>query len=155
MGNLQTLIAEIEVAIKGMDIDPEQARGEEPGQWMLVSDFTPVFIDAWEENESTPWNYFVFESDKTVFQLIVPAYYAPTIQREAFLEELLTVNLNLHYTRFSYNPKENLVVLSMRMPGSGFNKEKLKGYIDALNYYAEMTFHVLKDEFKLKKALIE
>lgn len=152
---LEKLFAEIELAIQELDIDPQNARGDEPGQWMLVDNFTPVFVDAWQDNESTPWNYFVYENDNTVFQLIVPAFYAPTLNRDAFFEELLTVNLNIHYAKFSYNHRENIIVLSIRKPGHTFSKTEFKPMIDALCYYAEMTYQVLKDEFHLKKVNVE
>lgn len=152
---LEALFSEIESAIQALDVNPQNARGEEPGQWLLVDDFCPVFIDAWEEKESSPWNYFIFEKDPTIFQLIIPAFYAPTLKRDALFEELLTVNLNLQYAKFSFNKAENIVVLSMRKPGHTFSQTELKPMIDALSYYAEMTYQVLKDEFSLKKVSIE
>jgi hypothetical protein len=107
------------------------------------------------DEQSSPWNYFLFETDRTVFQITLPFCYAPTLQREAFLEEIWTVNLNLLYGKFSFNSRDNVVVLSYRVPGSSFKSEDLSAVIDGLSYYCEMSYHVLKDEFNLKRVLVE
>lgn len=137
-----------------MGIEPSDARNEDHGQWFLMNEDMPIYIDAWQEEESTPWNYFKFREDPTIFQITVPFCYGPTLKRNEFLEELLVVNLNLHYGKFSYNPQENVVALAYRKPGSQMQESELKDVIDALGYYAEMAYHVLKDEFNLKRVLV-
>jgi hypothetical protein len=116
---------------------------------------TPIYLDAWAAEQKSPWNYFIFEEDTTTFQLTIPFCYAPTLQREAFLEELLTVNLNLLYGKFTYNAKDNVVALIYRLPGLSFQPTDLTHVIDGLMYYSEMAYHVLKDEFTLKRVLVE
>ena len=108
---------------------------------------TPIYLDAWAAEQKSPWNYFIFEEDTTTFQLTIPFCYAPTLQREAFLEELLTVNLNLLYGKFTYNAKDNVVALIYRLPGLRFQPADLTHVMDGLMYYSEMAYHVLKDEF--------
>ena len=152
---LSKLVATVESAIEAMGVAAKDARGDQPGQWMLVQDFTPVYVDAWEETESNPWNYFKFETDKTVFQMSVPFVLGPTLKREAFWEELMTVNLNLHFAKFTYNSKENVVALVWRKPGSALNESEIKSALDSLFYYNQMIFEVLKDEFALKRVNIE
>jgi hypothetical protein len=71
------------------------------------------------------------------------------------LEELLTVNLNLLYGKFTYNAKDNVVALIYRLPGLSFQPADLTHVIDGLMYYSEMAYHVLKDEFTLKRVLVE
>jgi hypothetical protein len=61
----------------------------------------------------------------------------------------------LHYGTFSFNAPENVVVLVYRKPGSSLLASEIPDVIDALGYYAEMTYHVLKDEFNLKRVAIE
>lgn len=151
---LNDLIALIDEAIEKMGINPKDAQNEGDGQWFLMNEEMPIYIDAWREEESNPWNYFKFKEDDTVFQITVPFCYMPTLKRQEFMEELMTVNLNLHYGKFSYNPKDNIVVLVYRKPGSTLRNEEIKDVIDALGYYAEMTYHVLKDEFHLKRVSV-
>ena len=85
----------------------------------------------------------------------VPFVLGPTLKREAFWEELMTVNLNLHFAKFTYNSKENVVALVWRKPGSALNESEIKSALDSLFYYNQMIFEVLKDEFALKRVNIE
>lgn len=152
---LSVLLNSVEKAIHDLGVDPAQARGEEQGQWLLMRNETPIYLDAWTAEQKSPWNYFIFEEDATTFQLTIPFCYAPTLQREAFLEELLTVNLNILYGKFTYNAKDNVVALIFRVPGKSFQPSDLTHIIDGLMYYSEMAYHVLKDEFTLKRVLVE
>jgi len=112
---LKELIQRVETGIQQSGVNPEDARSGDDGQWLLLRNETPIYIDAWLDEQSSPWNYFLFETDRSVFQITLPFCYAPTLQREAFLEELLTVNLNLLYGKFSFNSRDNVVVLSYRV----------------------------------------
>jgi len=150
---INDLVKTVELAIVEMGLSKEESQADEQGQWILLKNETPIYIDAWDDKQSTPWNYFIFEQDKTVFQITVPFCYGPTLKRAEFLEELLVVNLNLHLGKFSYNTRDNVVVLSYRVPGSAFKPDSLGPTIDALAYYAEMVYHVLKDEFNLKRVV--
>lgn len=152
---LNELVTSIEKAIHDLGVDPVSARGDEAGQWLLMRNETPIYMDAWSSEQRTPWNFFIFEQDITTFQLTIPFCNAPTLQREAFLEELLTVNLNLMYGKFTYNAKDNVVALIYRVPGLSFQGSDLTHVIDGLMYYSEMAYHVLKDEFTLKRVLVE
>jgi hypothetical protein len=152
--SLTDLTNRIENALRLMGIEPSDARNEDHGQWFLMNEDMPIYIDAWQEEESTPWNYFKFKEDPTIFQITVPFCYGPTLKKNEFMEELLVVNLNLHYGKFSFNPQENVVALAYRKPGSQMQESELKDVIDALGYYAEMAYHVLKDEFNLKRVLV-
>lgn len=150
---LNQLIKNVEDAIVEMGLSQEEATADDQGQWILLKNEMPIYLDAWQDQESTPWNYFIFDSDRTVFQITVPFCYGPTLKRSEFLEELLIVNLNLHLGKFSYNSRDNVVVLSYRIPGTAFSAKSLAPTIDALAYYAEMAYHVLKDEFNLKRVV--
>jgi len=149
------LVFQVEKAIHDVGVDPAAARGDEEGQWLLMRNDTPIYLDAWVAEQRSPWNYFIFEEDATTVQMTIPFCYAPTLQREAFLEELLTVNLNLLYGKFTYNANDNVVALIYRLPGLSFQPADLPRVIDGLMYYSEMAYHVLKDEFTLKRVLVE
>jgi hypothetical protein len=142
-------------SLEEMGIKAEEAAGTEPGQWMLMRDEMPVYIDAWEEKESTPWNYFIFGADNTIFQITIPFCYGPTLKRNEFMEELMVVNLNLLYGKFSYNTQENVVALLYRIPGNSISPAYIGQIIEGLGYYAEMCYHVLKDEFSLKRVVVQ
>lgn len=152
---LKDLIFMVDQAIHDLGVDPKAAKGDEEGQWVLMRNDTPIYLDAWQAEQKSPWNYFIFDEDPTTFQLTIPFCYTPTLQREAFLEELLTVNLNLLFGKFTYNAKDNVVALIFRVPGISFQPKELSTVIDGLMYYSEMGYHVLKDEFNLKRVLVE
>lgn len=148
---LGALIANVESAIRAMGLSEEESRSDDNGQWILLKNELPVYIDAWTERESTPWNYFVFKKDPSIFQITIPFVLAPTLRKHEFLQELLVVNLNLLFGKFSYNESDNATVLTYRIPGHHFKPEDLETLIDGLAYYSEMAYHVLKDEFGLKR----
>ncbi len=148
---LSELIKNVEEAIRNMGLSDEESKADENGQWILLKNEMPVYIDVWKDPESTPWNYFVHKLDSSVFQITIPFTYAPTLKRNEFLQELLIVNLNLMFGKFSYNEKDNATVITYRVSGQTFNSESLSLIIDALAYYSEMAYHVLKDEFGLKR----
>lgn len=141
----------VKAGIISMGLSENEAQWDEHGQWVLLKDEIPVYIDAWEETESTPWNYANFEKDRSIFQITIPFCFGPTLKRDAFFEELLSVNLNLLFGKFSFNSKENISVISYRIPGEAFQSTSLQSMIDLLAYYSEMAYHVLKDEFNLKR----
>ena len=143
---LSVLIKNVEDAIRQMGLAEDESKADENGQWILLKNEMPVYIDVWQDSESTPWNYFA-----SVFQITIPFTYAPTLKRNEFLQELLIVNLNLMFGKFSYNEKDNATVLTYRISGYTFQPESLQLIIDALAYYSEMAYHVLKDEFGLKR----
>ena len=99
---LSDLIANIELGIQTMGLSEHEASADENGQWILLKDEMPVYIDAWKDEQSSPWNYFIYQQDPTVFQITIPFCYGPTLKRSEFLEELLVVNLNLMFGKFSY-----------------------------------------------------
>ena len=83
LGHLCTIVDE---GMEKMGVAAADARVENTeGQWLLVRDFMPIYIDAWEETESNPWNYQVWEQDKTIFQLSLPFCHAPTVKKDEFL----------------------------------------------------------------------
>ena len=66
---IKDLVKTVELAIVDMGLSKEESQADEQGQWILLKNETPIYIDAWDDKQSTPWNYFIFEQDKTVFQI--------------------------------------------------------------------------------------
>ncbi len=151
---MHTLIEEIEKALSLMEIVPSEAEQGE-GQWVVVRDFLPLYIDAWQETEKTPWNYATLDMDARFFQLSLPFCYGPTLKKTDLNEELLAVNLNMLYGKFTYNQRENIYALVYRVPGNAVRAKEIPIMIENLYYYAHMVFEVLKDEFALKRVSIE
>ena len=48
-----------------------------------------------------------------------------------------------------------MVALVWRKPGSSLSQEEIKPALDAMFYYNQMIFEVLKDEFALKRVNVQ
>jgi len=140
----------IEQALQQLGINPEEARCSEPGQWLVYRDDFEIYLDLWEQEEITPWNYFKPEGALAVFQVSVPVFYLPETRKDELMEELLAVNMNLFYGAFTCNPNEQVVLLKYKMLADELHISDIIETVEALGYYAEMTFKVLSEEFGLK-----
>jgi len=140
----------IEKALIQLGVNPEEVRCSEPGQWLVFRDDFEIYIDVWEQQELTPWNYFKPEGELSVFQVSVPVFYMPETRKEELLEELLAANMNLFYGAFTYNPNEQVVLLKYKRLSENLQVSDGVETVEALGYYAEMTFKVLSEEFGLK-----
>jgi hypothetical protein len=140
----------VELALQQLGVNPEEVRCSEAGQWLVFREEFEIYLDVWEQQELTPWNYFKPEGALSVFQVSVPVFYMPDNRREELLEELLAVNMNLFYGAFTYNPNEQVVLLKYKRLSENLQVSDVVETIEALGYYAEMTFKVLSEEFGLK-----
>ncbi len=104
----------VEQALEQLGVNPEEVRCSEPGQWLVFRDDFEIYLDVWDQQELTPWNYFKPEGELSVFQVSVPVFYMPEKRKEELLEELLAVNMNLFYGAFTYNPNEQVVLLKYK-----------------------------------------
>ncbi len=57
----------VEQALSNFGLDPEKARGEDKGSWLLQKDGNPIWIDVFQRPEE-PWGYF---------QCLSPAFELP------------------------------------------------------------------------------
>jgi hypothetical protein len=140
----------VELALQQLGVNPEEVRCSEAGQWLVFREEFEIYLDVWEQQELTPWNYFKPEGALSVFQVSVPVFYMPDNRREELLEELLAVNMNLFYGAFTYNPNEQVVLLKYKRLSENLQVSDVVETVEALGYYAEMTFKVLSEEFGLK-----
>ncbi|MEY3983735.1 MAG: hypothetical protein RL160_1294 [Bacteroidota bacterium] len=140
----------VELALEQLGVNPEEVRCSEPGQWLVFRDDFEIYLDVWDQQELTPWNYFKPEGELGVFQVSVPVFYMPEQRKEELLEELLAVNMNLFYGAFTYNPNEQVVLLKYKRLAEHLQVADVVETVEALGYYAEMTFKVLSEEFGLR-----
>ena len=65
----ENYITTIESAIIKMGLNPEETRGEEPGQWQVFRGAICIFIDVWKPSHNSDWNYTgTEESVNTLFK---------------------------------------------------------------------------------------
>ncbi len=65
---LQEYYALVEEALRQFGLEPEKARGDEKGSWLLQKDQTPIWIDVFQ-NPNEPWGYF---------QCLAPSFQLPS-----------------------------------------------------------------------------
>jgi len=140
----------VEKALQQLGVNPEEVRCSEPGQWLVFRDQFEIYLDVWEQQELNPWNYFKPEGTLVVFQVMVPVFFVEDSQKGALFEELLSVNMNMFYGAFTYNPNEQVILLKYRRLAENLALSDVVEAVEALGYYAEMSFKVLSEEFGLK-----
>ena len=74
---IESYYAIVEEAILAFGISPEQARGEQPGQWNLKKGKFDIFIDVWEQE-----SHFLF-------QVVAPLCSLPDENREAYISRVM------------------------------------------------------------------
>ena len=77
----------VEQALTNFGLEPEKARGEEKGSWLLQKDGNPIWIDVFQKPQE-PWGYF---------QCLSPAFELPGDEQvrckiyQALLEKAHTI----------------------------------------------------------------
>jgi len=145
----------VELALQELGLNAEEVRCAEEGQWLLFREQFEIYLDVWNQEEVTPWNYFRPEGELAVFQVSVPVCFLPDKRTEEFMQELLSVNMNLFYAAFTVNPTEKVVLLKHKRLADQLQVHDVVEAIEACGYYAEMSFNVLKDEFGLNAVQTE
>lgn len=122
---IESYYAIVEEAILAFGISPEQARGEQPGQWNLKKSKFDIFIDVWEQE-----SHFLF-------QVVAPLCSLPDENREEFLLYLLKRNYGLSGT--AYAILENEVFLKYTMDATLLTKENIINTLTKTAFYAEQS----------------
>jgi len=86
---LSVLIKSVEDAIRKMGLAEDESKADENGQWILLKNEMPVYIDVWQDSESTPWNYFVFKEDASVFSDYHTVYVCAHIKAKRILARII------------------------------------------------------------------
>ncbi len=141
----------IESAIAQLDINPEETRCEEKGQWLIYNGETEIYIDLWELPSDNGWIYFQAEKDLPVIQVSSPVCFLPEKEKDKMIEELLNNNLNLINASFVINSSANMLIVNCRTLADNLTSEQIIDAIERIGYYSASTFFALSERFDIQR----
>lgn len=143
----------IEQSLKTLNVDPENSRCSEKGQWLVFNGDTEIYVDLWEQKETNGWNYFQPEGyNLHIFQVLSPICYLPEGENNLqFYEDLLENNLNLFFASFTINKAENILAVKFRRICNSLKLEDVIEAIESVGYYSETTLSILEERYGVKK----
>jgi hypothetical protein len=145
--------AVVEDALQTIGVEPETARTEGQGQWMIERGEMEIYIDVWQPQDHNQWEYFKDDKPSAVFQVVVPVCYLPN-EKELladFYEELLYLNHHMFYGSFTVNTEEKMVAIGYKRLLEGCNRVEMIEPIESIGFYAENLSKFLSKKYRLKK----
>lgn len=139
----------IETALLNVGINPDDAKSEGEGQWLLMRNQTEIYVDAWVQEENSQWQYFHAEQPVPVFQVVSPVCFLPSENKEAFMEELLYINFHMYYGSFTINEQENMAAIRYRVPGSDMDEKRVIEVLDSIGFYSETLTGYLCEKYEV------
>lgn len=115
----------VENALKRMEINPEESRGEDAGQWNLRNGNATVWVDVW----------YLAEEKMPYFQVIAPIMTTPDKKLEEFYAEILKINYTLFEVAFSL--LEDGVYLKNVKEAFDLTEEQVIFSINRCGFYAD------------------
>jgi len=151
--DLKPHFATVEDAIQTLGIDPETTRCEGQGQWLLNRGEIELYIDIWQPDQHSQWEYFRDEEPSAVFQIAAPICFLPEDPAlyKTFLEEVLYINFHMFYGSFTVNMDEKIAAIRYRRLVEGSNRVEIIEPIEAIGYYAESLLPYLVEKYQAKK----
>ena len=125
---LQTYYKLVDDAISELGLNPEETKGEMPGQWNLKKGRFDIMIDVWEQEK------------QFLFQVVAPLCDLPDENKEGFLLFLLQKNYGL--SGLAYSIMENSVFLKYTTEAGFLTKESIVGLLTKTAFYAEQSTFV-------------
>lgn len=121
----------VDSAIAELGLNPDEVKGEQPGQWNLKKGKFDIMLDVWEQD-----NQFLF-------QIVSPLCSLPDENREAFLTYILQKNYGM--SSLAYAIMEDSVFLKHTTEANLLTKELILVLLNKTAFYAEMSDFVPAD----------
>jgi len=143
----------VEDAIATLGTDPEKTRCEGEGQWLLNRGEIELYIDIWQPEEHSQWEYFKEEEPSPILQIVAPICHLPEDPAlySKFLEEVLYINFHMYYGSFTVNFQERIAAIRCRRLVEGANRVEIIEPLEAIGYYAESLAPYLVEKYAAKK----
>lgn len=122
---LDTYYKLVDAAIADLGLNPDETRGEQPGQWNLKKGKFDIMVDVWEQEK------------QFLFQVVCPLCALPDENREAFLIHLLQKNYGM--SSLSYAMMEDSVFLKYTTEANTLTKENISMLLTKTAFYAEQS----------------
>jgi len=128
---LNTYYNLVDSAIAELGLNPDETRGDQPGQWNLKKGRFDIMVDVWEQE-----NQFLF-------QVVSPLCGLPDDNIEGFLMHLLQKNYGM--SGIAYSIMEQSVFLKYTTEANALTKENIISLLNKTAFYAEMSEFVPAD----------
>lgn len=115
----------VDAAIADLGLNPDEVRGEHPGQWNLKKGKFDIMVDVWEQE------------NQALFQIVSPLCSLPDENREAFLIHILQKNYGM--SSLAYAIMEDSVFLKHTTEANTLTKELILLLLSKTAFYAEMS----------------
>ncbi len=149
---LDTYSTLIDAAIVKMGLNPEETRGDEPGQWQIFRGTIGIFIDVWKPNQNSDWNYTGTQNAIETFQVIAPITELPEPSKLLqFYEELLHMNFHLYKASLIINLKDNVLAVKYKSIADSLSEAEIIEAVESTGYYAEMLSEYYSKNYGVKK----
>jgi hypothetical protein len=125
---IQTFYKLVDDAITDLGLNPDEVRGEQPGQWNLKKGKFDIMVDLWEQE------------NQYIFQVVAPLCGMPEGNREAFMLHLLEKNYGL--SSLAYAVLNETVFLKYTTEASSMIKEHVVAILTKIAFYAEQSSFV-------------
>ena len=125
---IQTFYKLVDDAITDLGLNPEEVRGEQPGQWNLKKGKFDIMVDLWEQE------------NQYIFRVVAPLCGMPEGNREAFMLHLLEKNYGL--SSLAYAVLNETVFLKYTTEARSMIKEHVVAILTKIAFYAEQSSFV-------------
>jgi hypothetical protein len=129
---LQTYYKLVDDAIIELGLNPDETRGEQPGQWNLKKGKFDIMVDVWEQEK------------QFLFQVVSPLCGLPDENREGFMLHLLQKNYGL--SGLAYAIMDDAVFLKYTTEAAALTKENIVSLLTKTAFYAEQSAFVPAEE---------
>ena len=137
---------------KHLQLKPEHIRCEGEGEYIVKRNDTEMYIDIWQPEEPSQWQYFDRDNIAGIFQIIAPICHYPADEHLAmFMEELAHLNFHLFFGKFIANSEQRVVSIQYKRVLHGLNENEVIEPLEAVGYYAENLKDYLVDKYHVKK----
>lgn len=144
-------IAIFEDSLRHFNLSADQTRCENEGEYIIGSENSELYVDIWQPESSSQWQYFDRNQTAGIFQIVAPICYYPESNLEMFFEELAHLNFHLFYGKFIANNEQGVVSLQYKRIVNGLNESEIVEPVEAIRYYAENLKEYLAEKYGTKK----
>lgn len=135
--DLQAHYAMVENAIEAMGVKPEEARGDEEGQWTLEQNDALLMIDLW----------FVEEEGRPFFQILSPVIELETVDDHfGLFRKLLEDNYRVQGSGFCL--LQDAIYLNTVRPVAEIDQHTVGELIKRTAFYANFFIKKISQRFK-------
>ena len=134
MENINHYYQMVDNIITSLGVDPAKCKGDKEGQWNLQKGSAPVWIDVWQ----TPDNYGYFQAMSPICEI-------PTVNTQAFFQEILEINHKLYGVGMT--KYENWIYIKVIRELEGINESEMTASFNRIGFYADEYDDYLKYKY--------